>query len=116
LLPESDRNIYYCDAEARQLTAIIDEHGSQPLYTNYFGGVVALKKDTFYNLNGFPNRYAGWGGEDDDMSARALGLGLLYLCLIYCSRLSMLASISQFFIKGKLTHRILLYCCVSLTA
>lgn len=36
----------------------------------YFGGVAALTPLHYLKMNGFPNNYWGWGGEDDDISAR----------------------------------------------
>ncbi|XP_051882134.1 beta-1,4-galactosyltransferase 3-like isoform X3 [Pristis pectinata] len=38
-------------------------------YRMYFGGVSALTPDQYLRINGFPNTYWGWGGEDDDISA-----------------------------------------------
>lgn len=75
LLPETDRNIFYCDRQARHLAAAIDEMRYHPVYYNYYGGAIAMNKENFYKINGFPNRYAGWGSEDDDLSARTLGAG-----------------------------------------
>lgn len=39
-------------------------------YPQYFGGVSAVTPDQYMKMNGFPNQYWGWGGEDDDIAAR----------------------------------------------
>lgn len=39
-------------------------------YSQYFGGVSAVTPDQYIKMNGFPNQYWGWGGEDDDIAAR----------------------------------------------
>lgn len=39
-------------------------------YSGYFGGVSGLSKTQFLKINGFPNEYWGWGGEDDDIFNR----------------------------------------------
>lgn len=39
-------------------------------YPQYFGGVSALTPDQYMKINGFPNEYWGWGGEDDDIATR----------------------------------------------
>lgn len=36
----------------------------------FFGGVAALTPLHYLKMNGFPNNYWGWGGEDDDISVR----------------------------------------------
>lgn len=77
LLPETDKNIFYCDTQARHLSPAIDEQRYHPLFYNQFGGAVALNKDNYIKMNGFPNRYAGWGSEDDDVCARTIGAGEL---------------------------------------
>uniref|UniRef100_A0A3P9PSS8 Beta-1,4-galactosyltransferase n=1 Tax=Poecilia reticulata TaxID=8081 RepID=A0A3P9PSS8_POERE len=50
---------------------IINQVGRQELpYAGYFGGVSGLSKKQFLKINGFPNEYWGWGGEDDDIYNR----------------------------------------------
>ena len=39
-------------------------------YKELYGGVSALKKEHFERVNGFSNKFFGWGGEDDDMWVR----------------------------------------------
>jgi len=39
-------------------------------YYSLFGGAGALTKKQMTKTNGFSNDYWGWGGEDDDFSAR----------------------------------------------
>lgn len=45
------------------------------IYGNYFGGVTALTKEQFEDINGFSNSFYGWGGEDDDLFHRVTKKG-----------------------------------------
>lgn len=36
-------------------------------YNEFFGGVSGLTVEQFFKINGFPNAFWGWGGEDDDL-------------------------------------------------
>lgn len=76
LLPETDKNIYLCDSHARHLSSAIDEMRYHPIYNFNYGGVTALSTENYQAVNGFANRYVGWGNEDDDLSARTIGAGL----------------------------------------
>lgn len=40
----------------------------------YFGGIVAFSCPSFEAINGFPNNFWGWGGEDDEMYNRLVKL------------------------------------------
>jgi len=37
---------------------------------SFLGGVVSISKKDFISINGFPNNFWGWGGEDDAMRIR----------------------------------------------
>lgn len=58
-------------------TLQFDENPAQGLpYPNYFGGVVLFNKKDFIKVNGFSNRYWGYGAEDDDLFYRIKKMGL----------------------------------------
>ncbi|KAM9100494.1 beta-1,4-galactosyltransferase 1 isoform X2 [Sarcophilus harrisii] len=70
LIPMDDRNTYKCFEQPRHLSVSMDKFGFSLPYNQYFGGVSALSKEQFLKINGFPNNYWGWGGEDDDIYNR----------------------------------------------
>lgn len=41
------------------------------------GGAISMRRDQFALINGFSNRYRGWGQEDDDLLMRCLLSGLV---------------------------------------
>lgn len=41
---------------------------------DYVGGIVAWSRAGYQEINGFPNNYWGWGGEDDEMMSRCKAL------------------------------------------
>ena len=36
----------------------------------YFGGIVSFSASDMKRINGYPNTFWGWGGEDDEMQKR----------------------------------------------
>lgn len=70
LIPEDDRNPYTCDAFPKHAAIAMDKFGYKLPYKMYFGGVSALTPLQYLKMNGFPNNYWGWGGEDDDIGIR----------------------------------------------
>ncbi|XP_051944897.1 beta-1,4-galactosyltransferase 1-like [Xyrauchen texanus] len=70
LIPMDDRNIYKCFSQPRHLSVSMDKFGFRLPYATFFGGVSSLSKEQYLNINGFPNNYWGWGGEDDDIFNR----------------------------------------------
>lgn len=70
LLPENYYNMYACQENPFHMSTCIDATKYQGFYDTIFGGVSALRSEHIEKVNGFPNIYWGWGGEDDDMSIR----------------------------------------------
>ncbi|XP_029535724.1 beta-1,4-galactosyltransferase 3 [Oncorhynchus nerka] len=78
LIPEDDRNTYMCDANPKHTAIAMDKFGYKLPYKMYFGGVSALSPLHYLKMNGFPNNYWGWGGEDDDIGVR-VSLGGMFI-------------------------------------
>lgn len=76
LVPLDDRNLYRCFDNPRHLAVGMDKFNYHLPYNTFFGGVSALSKDQFLKINGFPNTYWGWGGEDDDIYRRIIFRGM----------------------------------------
>jgi predicted glycosyltransferase involved in capsule biosynthesis len=54
------------------LAVKVEQFGWKLPYETFFGGVTIYTKTTFEKINGFSQRYWGWGGEDDEMYQRCL--------------------------------------------
>ncbi|XP_006216887.1 beta-1,4-galactosyltransferase 1 [Vicugna pacos] len=76
LIPMNDHNAYRCFSQPRHISVAMDKFGFSLPYLQYFGGVSALSKQQFLTINGFPNNYWGWGGEDDDIFNRLAFKGM----------------------------------------
>ncbi|KAM7389268.1 hypothetical protein PAMP_023256 [Pampus punctatissimus] len=79
LIPMDDRNTYKCFSQPRHLSVSMDKFGFRLPYNQYFGGVSSMSKEQYLKINGFPNNYWGWGGEDDDIYNRMAGWDALWL-------------------------------------
>ncbi|KAF5896128.1 beta-1,4-galactosyltransferase 1-like [Clarias magur] len=77
LIPMDDRNTYKCFNQPRHLSVSMDKFGFRLPYNQYFGGVSSMSKDQYLKINGFPNNYWGWGGEDDDIYNRLSSKGMV---------------------------------------
>jgi hypothetical protein len=42
----------------------------------YLGGIISISGKNFTDLNGYPNNYWGWGGEDDELRRRVNDINL----------------------------------------
>lgn len=42
---------------------------------NFLGRILKTSKDVYQKMNGFPNTFYGWGGEDDALSNRIYSIG-----------------------------------------
>ena len=70
LLPSEELKKYYTTIPKNNpihIAAVWDRYGSNP---KYFGGIVAFSKELFEKINGYPNNFWGWGGEDDELHNR----------------------------------------------
>uniref|UniRef100_UPI0037E8B484 beta-1,4-galactosyltransferase 1 n=1 Tax=Semicossyphus pulcher TaxID=241346 RepID=UPI0037E8B484 len=76
LIPMDDRNTYRCFSQPRHLSVSMDKFGFRLPYSQYFGGVSSMSKEQYLKINGFPNNYWGWGGEDDDIYNRLASKGM----------------------------------------
>ncbi|PKK18392.1 UDP-Gal:betaGlcNAc beta 1,4- galactosyltransferase, polypeptide 3 [Columba livia] len=77
LIPENDHNLYVCDPwNPKHVSIAMNKFGYSLPYPQYFGGVSALTPDQYMKINGFPNEYWGWGGEDDDIATRVRLAGM----------------------------------------
>uniref|UniRef100_UPI00358FF6A0 beta-1,4-galactosyltransferase 1-like n=1 Tax=Myxine glutinosa TaxID=7769 RepID=UPI00358FF6A0 len=76
LIPMDDHNFYHCYSQPRHFSVAIDKHHFRLIYPQCFGGVSGLSKEQFIKINGFPNNYWGWGGEDDDVYHRIILHGM----------------------------------------
>lgn len=76
LLPEVSHNMYTCSKNPRHMSPFVNTLRYNLMYKGLFGGVIAIKRSQFKSINGFSNMFYGWGGEDDDFSARITKAGL----------------------------------------
>jgi len=67
LLLENEFNDYCCLDSPRYMCPAIDVWGYQSFSPYSFGGVVGISKHHLQTVNGYSNRYWGWGSEDDDL-------------------------------------------------
>jgi hypothetical protein len=70
LLPSPELKQYYINTPTDKpvhIAAVWDRYGNNP---SYFGGIVAFNRNMFTKINGFPNNFWGWGGEDDEVLKR----------------------------------------------
>jgi predicted glycosyltransferase involved in capsule biosynthesis len=45
-------------------------------FYTFLGGIVSFDRDCFEKVNGFPNNFWGWGGEDDSLYNRIVSANL----------------------------------------
>jgi hypothetical protein len=70
LLPSDELKEYYIKQPTDKpihIAAVWDRYNQNP---NYFGGIVSFNGSMFNTINGYPNNFWGWGGEDDELYKR----------------------------------------------
>ncbi|XP_072020708.1 uncharacterized protein [Amphiura filiformis] len=75
-IPISDNNYYGCSGMPRHFLSGADRWQYKLPYNNFFGAVMGLGRGQVFQINGFPNVYWGWGGEDDEIFKRIGEAGL----------------------------------------
>jgi hypothetical protein len=84
LLPETTTSVCFHDVDmlplayccyspqkfTTHLASRIEQNGFKLPYPQYFGGVLMVTRADFAAVNGFSNRYWGYGEEDDDLWLR----------------------------------------------
>lgn len=71
LLPSPELLPFYSTIPAPlrpvHIARVWDRYSGNP---KYLGGIVAFSSEQYESINGFPNNFWGWGGEDDEMFSR----------------------------------------------
>ncbi|XP_063365894.1 beta-1,4-N-acetylgalactosaminyltransferase bre-4-like [Cydia amplana] len=67
LLPLDPRILYTCPKYPRYMSTKVFAGDKIVKLTEFFGGVTAMRDHHFQEVNGYSNRFWGWGGEDNDM-------------------------------------------------
>lgn len=77
-LPKYRNNIYACTTGLRLM--VMSRNSSEAEQSKrafaFDGGANAILSDNYRKMNGFSNRFCGWGKEDTDFKRRALRSGL----------------------------------------
>jgi hypothetical protein len=75
LLPQDDLSDAYSQFPKTpyHIARVWDRYSNNP---KYFGGVVSFSSSDYKRINGYPNTFWGWGGEDDEMQKRCEKLGI----------------------------------------
>jgi hypothetical protein len=69
LLPQADLGEWYAKFPKVpiHIARVWARYSNNP---KYFGGVVSFSSSDYKRINGYPNTFWGWGGEDDEMQKR----------------------------------------------
>ena len=75
LLPQDDLGDAYATFPKApyHIARVWDRYSNNP---KYFGGIVSFSSSDFKRINGYPNTFWGWGGEDDELQLRCQAIGL----------------------------------------
>ncbi len=70
MLPEDNTCDYSWVEKPTHLASRLSKFNYRLIYPEYIGGVTLFNKEHFEWINGFSNKYWGWGFEDDDLLYR----------------------------------------------
>jgi DNA-directed RNA polymerase II subunit RPB2 len=78
LMPADIVNRYYGEDEKELVHfGLLVKNSKYEESTNFLGRVLRLSKEMYKKINGFPNTFYGWGGEDDALCHR-IGKNIVY--------------------------------------
>ncbi|XP_047481843.1 beta-1,4-N-acetylgalactosaminyltransferase bre-4-like isoform X2 [Penaeus chinensis] len=69
-VPKDDRNLYNCADQPRHLGVGMEKFTYKIPYDTFYGCACLMTGWQVEKVNGWSNRYFGWGGEDDNMWRR----------------------------------------------
>ncbi|RLN90042.1 hypothetical protein BBJ28_00013797 [Nothophytophthora sp. Chile5] len=87
LLPGDDLGELYAHAPRLGPMHIARVWGRYNENPHYFGGIVVFTRQQFVKINGFPNNFWGWGGEDNELYSRVVRKKLTVQAPIGCLEL-----------------------------
>lgn len=75
LLPDNKLGPWYAKFPKTpvHIARVWERYSNNP---KYFGGIVSFSSSDMKRINGYPNTFWGWGGEDDEMQKRCERLGI----------------------------------------
>ena len=75
LLPQQDVSDWYAKFPTKptHIARVWDRYSNN---NKYFGGIVSFSEADMKRINGYPNTFWGWGGEDDEMQKRLETCGI----------------------------------------
>jgi len=76
LLPQDDILDEYCAPLPESTVRHIGRAWKRYDSDSYMGGILLIRARDFQRVNGFPNDFWGWGGEDDELRDRIQRAGL----------------------------------------
>jgi hypothetical protein len=76
MLPEDETCDYSWVDKPTHLAARLSKFNYRLVYPEYFSGVTLFNKEHFEWINGYSNKYWGWGFEDDDLLYRCRKRGV----------------------------------------
>ena len=76
MLPEDNTCDYSWVDKPTHLASRLSKFNYKLIYPEYFSGVTLFNKEHFEWINGYSNKYWGWGFEDDDLLLRLTEQGI----------------------------------------
>ena len=70
MAPNDNTFTYYFCALDKTIHYVSPSADHKYSFENYLGGVLGMTKEVYKKINGYSNKYWGWGGEDDGIYNR----------------------------------------------